>query len=144
MIEYDFESDENSLICLFDNNKVFYTIVQREPELHNTGMSIIKRILKDRHKFIGDFYSTQSYFMIKYIDEDNIKPDTKFSGADRNEMSIKELDSYLMQENTTYKYIYVYDVSKDTLIIKENFKPLYYLDFHNRLEIEEFIVSNSL
>ena len=129
--------DEQCLLCLYDNGKVYYIIVQREPELKNTGLSIINRILNDRHKFIGDFYSTQSYFSLIYIDDDTIKVDKSFGGSNRNELTIKELDNYLIDE--IYPYIYVYDVEKDSLIIKEPNKDLYHLDFYDRSKVEQFV-----
>lgn len=134
----ELEKNENALICIFENNnKNIFTIVERDPEVINTGVSIIKRILKDRHKFIGDIYSVQSYFGIKYIDDDNIKVDEKLYGADRNILSLKELDDILEEES--YLYIYVYDVQGNILLIKEDDKPIYHLDFNNLLEIEEFL-----
>ena len=134
----ELEKNENALICIFENtNKNIFTIVERDPEVFNTGVSIIKRILKDRHKFIGDIYSVQSYFGIKYIDDDNIKVDDKLYGADRNVLSLKELDEIL--EDESYLYIYVYDVQSNILLIKEDDKPIYHLDFNNLLEIEEFL-----
>ena len=134
----ELEKNENALICIFENNnKNIFTIVERDPEVFNTGVSIIKRILKDRHKFIGDIYSVQSYFGIKYIDDDNIKVDEKLYGADRNILSLKELDEIL--EDESYLYIYVYDVQNNILLIKEDDKPIYHLDFNNLLEIEEFL-----
>lgn len=137
MVDFDVEFDEQCLLCLYDNDRIYYTIVQREPELRYTGVSVIKRILDDKHKFIGDFYATQSYFSIVYIDDDNIKVNKDFSGADRNELSLKELDEYLTED--LFGYIYVYDVARDCIIIKEPNEELYTLDFHNREDVEQFI-----
>lgn len=136
-MECDIEYDEDGMICLKDNGKIFYTIVQREPELKYTGLSIIKRILKNRHQFIGDFYSTQSHFCIKYIDEDNIKLNDSYAGSNRNELSDDELDEII--DNEEMSYVYVYDVSLDSLLIKEKYKPSYFINFHNRADVEEFI-----
>jgi hypothetical protein len=139
MVEYDWEKDENCLMCVLDNERLYYTIVQRDPELSNTGKSIIRRILRDRHEFIGDFYKTQSYFMIKYIDDDNIKVDRKYHGSDRNEITIDEFNDYLI--NNVYDYMYMYDVSKDLLLIKEKNLEEYHIDFHNRKDVEDFLDS---
>ena len=138
MIEYDLDMDENCLVALYDSGRIFYTIVQRDPELKHTGLSIIKRIMKDRHQFIGDFYATQSYFMVKYIDDEYIKVDENYGGSDRNEMTLIELDEYITDTNV-YPFIYLYSVDEDMLVIKEPEKPLYHLYFHNREEVEEFI-----
>jgi hypothetical protein len=102
-----------------------------------TGLSVIKRILRDRHQFIGDFYATQSYFSLVYIDDDSIKVDKSLAGSNRNEMTLKELDDYLKED--VVPYIYVYDVDRDVLIIKEPTKELYHLDFYDRAKVEEFI-----
>lgn len=132
-----YEIDEKCLLCLYDNDKLYYIIIQREPELKHTGRSIINRITADRHKFIGDFYSTQSYFMIKYIDDEYIKYDEMYKGSDRNEMTIKELDSYIV--DSTYEYIYVYDVNKNSLLIKVPNQEIINLDFYNLEDVEDFL-----
>lgn len=132
-----YDIDEKCLLCLYDNGKLYYIIVQRDPELKYTGKSVITRIMENKHRFIGDFYSTQSHFMIKYIDDQHIKFDDMYTGADRNEMTLKELDSYLCDD--TYKYIYVYDVSKNSLLIKVPDEEIIYLDFYNREFVEDFL-----
>ena len=139
MIEYELEYDEMSLVCLYDEGRIIYIQVERDPEPKYTGVSIIKRILNDKHMFIGDMYGVQSYFAVKYIDDSGFYPDVEFSGADRNTLTVDELDSYL--DNNDYNYIYVYDVQKDILIIKEPDIDLYHLDFHNRSSVQKYIDS---
>lgn len=134
---FDYYSDEKCLLCLKDNGKIYYIIIQRDPELKYTGKSIIYRILNNKHKFIGDFYSTQSYFMIKYIDDEFIKFDDMYNGSDRNELSAEELAMYLVGDE--YSYMYVYDVSNDLLEIKQPNTENLFIDFHNTTEVNEYL-----
>lgn len=134
---FEYYRDEKCLICLEDNGKIYYIIVRRDPELKYTGKSIIKRILLNKHKFIGDFYSTQSYFMIKYIDDDYIKFDDMYKGSDRNELTEDELQKYLNDDE--FDYIYVYSVSKDTLTVKVPEMGLFDIDFHNTSAVEDYL-----
>jgi hypothetical protein len=136
---FDLEKDDFGLIALFDNNKIYYTIVERDPEVQNTGISIIKRILQDRNKFIGDIYSVQSYFGIKYIDDTNIKTNEKLFGSDRNELTIEELDNFI--DNEHYRYIYVYNVEKNSLLIKEPMLDVFELSFYDKSVVEDYISS---
>lgn len=138
-MEYDFEYDEMALVCLYDNGIIIYIQVQRDPETRYTGASIINKILTDRHRFIGDMYAIQSYFAVKYIDENGFHPDYEFSGADRNYLTVDELDDFLEHED--FRYIYVYDVQKDILIIKEPGSELYHLDFNDRTTVKKYLES---
>lgn len=134
---YDYYRDEKCLLCLMDNGKIYYIIVQREPELKHTGKSVITRILLNKHKFIGDFYATQSYFMVKYIDDNYIKYDDMYKGSDRNEITTEELYRYLNGDE--YNYMYVYDVSTDTLTIKTPDTGCFVIDFHETDRVEEIL-----
>ena len=141
------EKDNLTIVGISSNGKITYNIVDNEPSFSDTGISVIRRLRRDKNQFIADMYISQSYLSIKYLFDTEIIYSTQEKLQNNTNVTNFDILLSYIEDDNLVKNVYVYDIEEDVLIIKlqelksDNFLALDYKDLHS---IKEFIDENNL
>jgi len=113
----DIEYKAISFVGVAFSDKVIYNLVEHDPELINTGLSIIQHLKNDKNKFISKIIESQSYNNIKYIFDDEVIFNDFYDWNNENRESFYDIQ-VLIEDDNAYEYFYIYDLDSDTLLIK--------------------------
>jgi len=137
--------DNLTLVGISSNGKVTYNIVDNEGLFSETGISIIKRLRKDKNKFIADMYISQSYLSIKYLLDTEIIYSTQEKLQDNTNITDYDKIINLFEVDNMIDNVYIYDLETDVLVISDRISNKFIaLDYKDLASIKKFIDENNI